>query len=243
MKTPTAVALLAILALPLLSGCTSTKELVASIAGPPQRADEKLPEAATLDAEHTRQLYLIVVDRLRRQGSERAALSYLDAYDRQYPADPQARLMRADCLMSIGDGEAAAPVYTELLTSGHRAAASAGLGKVAVARADWEAAHRYFQTAVSLSPSTPEYVNNLAYAQMRSGRTDAALATLRQAQELDPGNVLVRNNMILCLQLSGRGAEAQAMLAAIGSADERRGVSQMLSRFAAGQTSAQLVRN
>lgn len=232
MTFPRTLACLVIAGLPMLSACSSTKSMVADMVGPPQRQDEKLPEAAALDQERTRKLYLLVVDKLRRQGSARAALSYLDEYDRQYPNDPESQLMRADCLVNLDSVAQAEPVYTALLRTRFKPAAYAGLGKVAVARSDWGDALTSFQQAVALSPSTPEYVSNLAYAQMRAGQYEAALGNMRQAEELDPGNVLIRNNMILCLRLSGRNAEAQARLNGIPSGEERQAVTAMMRNFA-----------
>lgn len=225
--------LLAMVTLPSLSACSESKALLASVAAPAAHQDEPLPKALDLDQERTRKLYLIVVGKLRDQGSARAALSYLDAYDRQYPNDPEANLLRADCLVSIGSIDQAEPVYRSLLRTAYQPAANAGLGKVAMARSDWSGAVDGFQAAVALSPSSTEYVNNLAYAQMRAGRYDMALSIMRQASELDPGNILVRNNLILCLHLSGQTAEVQKMLHAISNPAEQRSVTAMLSNAVA----------
>lgn len=224
---------------PALSACASTQALISGITAPPVRADENLPQAASLDQDHTRKLYLIVVDRLRKQGSARAALSYLDEYEKQYPGDAQARLMRADCLVTLDAPGMAEPIYKSLTRSEYRSAAYAGLGKVAVANTQWADAVARFQTAVDLNPSNADYINNLAYAQMRAGQYETALATLSQAQQLDPHNVTVRNNMILCLHLAGRDPEAQAMLQGIGNDAERTQVSAMLLNFGQSSTDAQ----
>jgi Flp pilus assembly protein TadD len=225
-------ALLAVMAFPTLSACAVSKALVSSVTQPAPRENDPLPQALDLNAERTRKLYLIVVDKLRQQGSARAAIGYLDAYDRQYPADPAAHLLRAECLVSIGEVDEAAPVYRALLQTDYKPAANAGLGKVAIAHSDWSGAINDFQTAALLSPSTTEYVNDLAYAQMRAGQYDKALSTMRQASELDPDSTLVRNNLILCLQLSGQTEEADRMIQAISDPTERQNVTAMLQSAA-----------
>ena len=229
-SSATALALLALLAT--LPACTTASSMLSSLTAPAVHSDEPLPAALDLDQERSRKLYLIVVGKLRQQGSARAALSYLDAYDLQYPNDPEAMLLRADCLIAIGSIDAAEPVYRRLLRTEYQPSAEAGLGKVAVSRADWNGAVAGFQAAVLLSPANTQFVNNLAYSQMRAGKYDVALETMRQAYELTPGDILVRNNLILCLQLSKRGSEAEAMLRKITNPAERRSVEAMLAKAA-----------
>jgi Flp pilus assembly protein TadD len=231
----------ALLAVLLLPACSGQGGMLSTLTAPAPQVSDPLPQAVDLDQDRTRRLYLIVVNRLRQQGSARAALSYLDAYDLQYPNDPQAMLLRADCLVAIGADEKAEPVYRGLLHTEYQPAANAGLGQVAIARADWKGAIDGFQAAVRLSPSNIGFVNNLAYAQMRAGRYDVALETMRQAHELDPSDALIRNNLILCLQLSGHGGEAQSMLRDIPNPAERRSVMAMLAR--AGNSKSAILKN
>lgn len=212
----------------LLAGCTNSTT---------QRfnpAESALPKAAALDQDHARKLYLLVVDGMRRDGQARAALAYLNDYDRIYPNDPQASLLRADCLLSIGQADQAAPLYQALTGTGeYAAAANAGLGQVAAQRKQWPAAVAKFQTALSLDPSHAEYVNDLGYAQMQVGDYAAAVNTLGQASELDPANALMRNNLILSLHLAGRDKDARRLIQDIADPAQRRQAEHLLHVSAA----------
>jgi Flp pilus assembly protein TadD len=220
-------ACLAVLALlPALSACSSlfggdTPKHT------PSPADQ-LPQAAELDGENSRDLYLGIVDKLRQGGKSRAALAYLDDYDNRHPGDVRAQVLRANSFLDIQDYDRAEAIYRELVNGDEAAAAYDGLGRVAVGRGDWTKARAQFHEAVRREPINVKYLNDLGFAEMRIASYDEALFTLRQASELAPGNAQVRNNLILCLDVAGQGGEAKAMIARITDAKERRAVEQMV---------------
>ncbi|WP_343716064.1 tetratricopeptide repeat protein [Inquilinus sp.] len=199
----------------------------------PSPADT-LPQAAPLDAENSRDLYLGIVDKLRQGGKSRAALAYLDDYDNRHPGDARAQVLRGDAFLDIQDYARAEAIYRELLEGDQAPAAYDGLGRVAAGRSDWAKARAYFHEAVRREPINVKYLNDLGFAEMRIASYDEALFTLRQATELAPENAQVRNNLILCLDISGQGDAAKAMLGRITNAQERRAVEQML-KTARGQ--------
>ncbi|MDE2514843.1 MAG: tetratricopeptide repeat protein [Rhodospirillales bacterium] len=191
-------------------------------------AESALPAAAPLDATHARKLYLLVIDGMRHDGQARAALAYLDDYDRVYPGDPHATLLRADCLLQTGQADQAEPLYRSLMSGAYAAAAQGGLGRVAARQGQWDEAATAFHAALRLDPSQAGYINDLGYVDLRRGRYDAALASLRQAAELQPGDLRTRNNLILALHLAGKDAEAQRIIRAIPDPAQRRAAEKLL---------------
>ena len=231
MRRPFRLALL--LLLPGLSACSSLWGGDSAPRHDPSLADQ-MPQAAPLDAENSRDLYLGIVDKLRQGGKSRAALAYLDDYDNRHPGDIRAQTLRADSFLDIQDYDRAEAIYRQLVDGDQSAAAYDGLGRVAAGRGDWAKARAQFHEAVRREPINIKYLNDLGFAEMRIASYDEALFTLRQATELAPGNAMVRNNLILCLDVAGHGDEAKAMLGSIATVQERRAVEQMV-KAARGQ--------
>jgi hypothetical protein len=97
-------------------------------------ANNDIPAASTLDVKRSQTLFLTIVSGLRDQGQSRAALAYLDEFERQYPRIPYAALLRAQCLMDVGKAEEAEPIFNTILKGEYAAAAHAGLGSIAASR-------------------------------------------------------------------------------------------------------------
>jgi Flp pilus assembly protein TadD len=191
----------AFLAAALLAGGCSLPEV--RLLGPSMPAfvqtdDVEAPRPTGGREARSRRLFLALVGGLRDQGKTGAALAFLDDYDRAYPDDPQARLLRADCLLALGRAADAAPVYRALLGGPQAAAAQSGLGRVLAAAGQWAQAREAFAAAVALAPSNAHYLNNLGYAAWQAGDRAAAEFALRKAAELDPRNPVTRNNLALC---------------------------------------------
>ncbi|MGF6232052.1 Flp pilus assembly protein TadD [Inquilinus ginsengisoli] len=225
MRTP--LRLVSLLLLSWLSACSSLFGNDSTPRREPSPADQ-LPQAAPLDAENSRDLYLGIVDKLRQGGKSRAALAYLDDYDNRHPGDLRAQVLRADSFLDIQDYDRAEAIYRELVNGDQASAAYDGLGRVAAGRGDWAKARAQFHEAVRREPINVKYLNDLGFAEMRIASYDEALFTLRQASELAPTNAQVRNNLILCLDVAGQGDAAKAMIRRIADAKERRAVEQMV---------------
>jgi len=217
----------AIAVLPLMTGgCSTLHSLTAASPRPPVGND--IPEAARMDEKREQTLFLAVVEGLRDGGQSRAALAYLDAFDKTYPGVPDAALLRAECLLDVGKPAEAAPVFAGLITTSYAAAANAGLGKVAAASGDWTTATRNFREASRLEPSRAQYANDLGFAELRQGDYSGAIDMLSRAAELAPDNKFIRNNLIIGLHLSGRNQEAARLIDGIAEPDDQRAARQML---------------
>lgn len=168
----------------------------------------------------TRGLYLQLIRQARTDGRPRAALAYLDDFDRQFPGDLSARLLRINSLLDLNQIEQAESVLATLgktPTSGSPAAAvSAVRGHIFAAREAWPQAIACYETAISADPTDPLLRNALGYAQLRSGAYDRAIETLRGADDLAPDENVVHDNLLLALMLGGKQDAFNAALTRAG---------------------------
>ena len=70
---------------------------LAVVSTPPNPA-----RGAPAEAGSTRDLYLLLIRQARSDGRPRAALAYLDDFDRQHPDDLEALVLRINCLLDLG---------------------------------------------------------------------------------------------------------------------------------------------
>jgi Flp pilus assembly protein TadD len=220
-----AIATISLATLPLLLGGCSSVHIQSS---PPPMASNDIPPASSLDTKHTQTLYLAIMNGLRDQGQARAALAYLDEFDKIYPGDSYAALLRAQCLMDVGKIKQAEPVFILLLQTRYAAAANAGLGSIAAAHNDWDHAVASFREASRLEPSHAQYANDLGFSQVRLGDYDGGIDMLGRASELAPSDRFIRNNLILALHLSGKDDDANRLIEEIPDSTERLGAKKLL---------------
>ena len=183
------------------------------------------------DAGQAQVLYLDLIKGLQQRKLYRAALAHLDEFERLHGRQPQASLLRAECLAEVGDGAAARVAFQGLLRGPQAAAARHGLGMLAAREAQWPRAISEFNAALALEPTSTRVLNNLGYALLRCGDVAGAEFRLRQAAELEPDNAGVRNNLALLLAATNRNAEADSLLGAAGNAPMRRALRQEVARL------------
>ena len=185
-------------------------------AGPALAADRS---AEVQEESSTRTLYLTLIQQARADGRARAALAYLDDFDRKHPDDPQARVLRVNCLLDLGQVDAARSALERIPGSDRSGAALAVRGHVLAAEGQWPQAAVQYAAASQASPADAFITNALGYARLRAGQTAEEVETLRAAHDLAPADEVVRNNLILALTLNGRLGEADALLS--GMADTK----------------------
>jgi Flp pilus assembly protein TadD len=185
----------------------------------------------------TRTLYLVLIRQARLDGKPRAALAYLDDFDRQHPGDREAKVLRVNCLLDLGQVAAAEAALAQIPNAGRSADALAVRGHVLAAQGRWSDAAGAYAAAQAASPADPFIGNALGYAQLRSGQAEQAVETLKRALDLAPdaahGQAVARNNLALALTAAGRSAEAAALLAKIRDAGERARLQDQLAAEAA----------
>jgi Flp pilus assembly protein TadD len=181
------------------------------------------------DLAGTRDLYLLLIRQARDDGRPRAALAYLADFDRRHPGDRDARFLRINCLLDLGQTDAAEAALAALPAGG---ASEAVHGHVLAARGDWARAAARYRAALGAMPADPLTANALGYAQLRAGRIDDAVETLRGAADLAPANTVIRNNLLLALTLGGRGAEAEAKILAVTDPAAQTALKRVIARQA-----------
>lgn len=191
-----------------------------------------LPDFATAAAARsqeppsTRALYLELIRQARIDGKPRAALAFLDDFDRSYSGDIEAMVLRINCLLDL-DAVPEAALLAQRLPTGARAAAlgaDAVRGHVSAAQQDWVKAVRHYEGAIRAKPTDAFLLSALGYARIHAGGAREAVEDLRAASELAPRSPVIRNNLMLALLLSGDGSTVKAMLDAIPEGSERRAV-------------------
>lgn len=170
-------------------------------------------------------LYLNVINGLVAQQRYGAALAFLDDYAlKQSDPEPRYWMLRGDALLGAGRGAEAGPAYAKLETTPLAAEGWNGRGRVAASSQQWKDAEGFFARAVQIRPANAQFLNNLAFARIHLRQDAQAAFDLRQAHELDPGSVLIRNNFIVALNLAGDPASAERVLSEIKSPGEREKV-------------------
>lgn len=199
-----------------------------SVLNPPPHT--AAPAAASpITAQNEASLYLNVVDGLLKQKRYGAALAFLDGYaGQQKDTVPRYWLMRGNALLGLDRNDEASEAYARLASSPLAAEGWNGQGRVAANRKQWRIASDNFRKAVQASPANVEFINNLAYSGMQLGEFGASISYLRQAQELDPGSTLVRNNLIIALTMSGDAAGANSLMRSISDPRRRQDVETMV---------------
>jgi len=185
----------------------------------PAPARDAAAETATTPS--TRHLYLLLIQQARSDGRPRAALAYLDDYDGQHPGDLDARLLRINCLLDLGQVDAARKALAKLPAGTREGEISAVRGHVFAAQGAWNEAAAQYVAARAANPANPLTGNALGYAQLRAGRPAEAVETLKGARDLAPRNAVIRNNLLLALTMAGRAGEAEATFGAIADAGAR----------------------
>jgi len=173
------------------------------------------------DVPSTRPLYLQLIQQARIDGRARAALAYLDDFDRRYPNDLEARVLRVNSLLDLGKIEEAGTLAQALPDDPRHGTVSAVRGHVAAARNDWDGAIGYYQAARMARPADPFIRNALGYALLHTGRYSESIDALKGAADLAPGDEVIRNNLILTLLAAGQDAEANRTLRSIRDASAR----------------------
>jgi Flp pilus assembly protein TadD len=201
--------------------------------GTPLSLPVRAAPAAAEEGGSTRNLYMLLIRQARTDGRPRAALAYLDDFDRQYPGDMEARILRVNCLLDLGQTDAARIAAARIPASQRSGEASAVRGHVLAAQGAWEEAVAQYRLARAASPANALTANALGYAQIRAGRDEEAVETLRGAADLAPENPVIRNNLILALSLAGRDEQAMAVFRTIRDAGERATLRQQIADQAA----------
>jgi tetratricopeptide (TPR) repeat protein len=136
----------------------------------------------------------------------------------------EAKVNLATVVAQRGDVNRAASLLGEVIADptrdpALRAKAYYGLAEIDMRDSSWAHAAEQLQRAAALDSSRAEYLNNLGFALLQAGRTDEAIATLREARRRFPGEPALLKN--LALAWLRRGTADSALAAADAAIDLR----------------------
>jgi Flp pilus assembly protein TadD len=176
------------------------------------QAQQQLQNAQQATQVDNAQTYLDLIAQMQQAGQWYASLAHTDAFEQQYGASPELRLMRADALRNTGQLEAAQQAYTALLQGSTTARAHRGLGLLHASQGRYGQAVEQLDKARQLNPIDANVLSDLAYAHMLDGRLASAQIPIMQASQLAPGNARVQLNLALFWLASGNQAQASQLL-------------------------------
>ena len=183
--------------------------------------------------QNDRELYFAVIKGLQSAGQSQAALAYLDDYDKRYPGDINAKILRANALLAIGEDKRAERFFREVIGAGAASAGHNGLGKVYARRRNWAEAIQDFSVAAQAEPTNAKILNNQGFAMLMGGRITDAYTPLARAAELKPADNQIRNNLLLAEYWSDKRPLAVAQIEQIADLKERDAVWKFVSRWEA----------
>lgn len=186
--------------------------------GTAAEAQQQLQQAEQATKVDTPQTYLDLIARMQQAGQWYASLAHADAFEQQYGAQPEVRLLRADALRNTGQIQQARQAYAALLGGAEgadrRTAARArrGLGLLHAGQKQYALAVDQLELARKLNPIDADVLSDLAYAYMLDGRLEPARLPVLQAAQLAPANARVQLNLALYWLAGGNEAEAARLL-------------------------------
>ncbi|MEG0974794.1 MAG: tetratricopeptide repeat protein [Comamonas sp.] len=213
---PRTSALLAMCAL-VLAGCASKAPqgygvAEQSTAAQAQQQMEKAEQANQVDSQQT---YLNLISKMQQANQWYASLAHTEAFERQFGATPQLRLLRADALRNTAQLAQARSAYEALLTDATSqtvARARRGLGLLLASQGQLDQAVSQLEQARSLNPIDADVLSDLAYAHMLAGQPQSAQLPIMQAAQLAPGNARVQLNLALYWLATGERSQAAHLL-------------------------------
>lgn len=189
----------------LVTGCTALPQHpVSPFSVAVMNQPVKECEALTSDQE----LIMVLAGELAGAGKLHAALANLE----RLPVDlPQAQLRKAQILRMLGRSEARA-LYQRQLKSCLAAEAHHGLGQLAVADMDYDAAVKLLDHAVRLSPNTASMRNDLGVAYLNLGRINDARFELMTALELSEADDRPAQNLLTLYLYENEWGQARELV-------------------------------
>lgn len=149
-----------------------------------------------------RQMAVRMLQETQTQGRYFASLAYAEAMEKEYGADPEIMVLRAEAQRQTGQLEQAAHTFNALLNTPVAARAYQGLGLIAGSQQHFEQAAHFLKQAAGRDPTNAILQSDLAYAYLRSGRPQEARLALGKAAELAPETPKILSNMALYLLVS-----------------------------------------
>lgn len=157
-------------------------------------------------------IYLQLIEGMQNKSLYFASLAHLDAFDRRWPNNPRASLLRADAMREAGYSDKALALYQGLLQGALSGSAYHGLGMIAAKKGDLPAALAALLRANQLDPTSAPILNDLGYIQLLNRQMDDASFSLHKATELDSKNTRAGANLALLYLLENKPERAEGVM-------------------------------
>ena len=183
-----------------------------STAAQAQQQMEKAEQSTQVDSQQT---YLNLIAKMQQANQWYASLAHTEAFERQFGATPQLRLLRADALRNTAQITQAQSAYEALLTDSNTQAvarARRGLGLLLASQGQLDQAINQLEQARTLNPIDADVLSDLAYAHMLTGKPQGAQLPIMQAAQLAPSNPRVQLNLALYWLATGENQQAAQLL-------------------------------
>lgn len=134
------------------------------------------------------------------------------------PANPAPLMQLAEILQGLDQPEQAMAAYQTIIEAAPRYTdARYELGKMHIARGEYDLAAAQFQTALHHRTDDPRLYNALGIAHGLVGANQSALEAFEAGLKVAPHHISLRNNMGLALVMNGRHEEGVKMLEAVAA--------------------------
>lgn len=157
-------------------------------------------------------IYLQLIEGMQNKSLYFASLAHLDAFDRRWPNNPRASLLRANAMREAGYLDKALALYQGLLQGALSGSAYHGLGMIAAKKGDMPAALSALLRANQLDPISAPILNDLGYIQLLNRQMDDASFSLHKATELDSKNTRTGANLALLYLLENKPERAEGVM-------------------------------
>lgn len=161
-------------------------------------------------------MYLELVNKMVAQGQFYGAVANLDQLEKSTPASPQTIFLRAEALRGIGQQAAAEKQYRLLLDGCMAGNGLHGLGLLATEAGRLEQAEDYLVLACRERPVDANAHNDLGMVLLLRGRHQEAHDEFMTAIELDRGNRLPVENLVVLMLMEQQDTQARQLAEARG---------------------------
>lgn len=142
------------------------------------------------------------------------AVSFLDSWQKQHPADMQALKSLAEAQFRAGQLVAAKQTYLKVLASEPDDGSTLNNYANLLLKLRDPTAQAQAEKALKLAPNNPAYADTLGWILVQQGQYEAGLRYLREARLRNPENGEIRYHLAYALSKTGRKAEAKDELSA-----------------------------
>jgi len=151
--------------------------------------------------------------KFQKSGDLVSAAGLCDRAHKLQPQNPDPLMQLADILNGLNRPEQAMAAYRMIIeTSPQHADARYQLGKMHIARGEYDLAAAQFQVALRGNADDPRFYNALGISHSMIGANESAMQAFADGLNIAPKHISLRNNMGLALVMSGNHEDGVRML-------------------------------